>query len=554
MNLNESTPSFWTKLFFAFILSFAFACSEEGDPAPKKATGWFGDDNTNTIPSNLNNPFEADPSTLPATVDLSQFFPPVGDQGQFGTCVAWAAGYNCKTALEAIKFNLTPQQLASSSYQLSAKYLFTAIANSKKGENCNGTDFVPALDVMLNKGVATKSVVPYTDLGNCSESNVNSGWDSDAAKHKIKFYRKIDFTVTAIKQALAAKMPVILGAKLDDSFMQWNSETVYQNHTSYDNVGIHSYHAMCIVGYDNNKGPRGAFKVVNSWSSNWGSGGFIWVDYDFMVNGFAFNKNLYVATNDDQKPNTNDPDPVVNPSGVDVMPWVFDDFNLQNDTFPTARVMEFDLFNIGTAPAEASSIWGYAFLYYNAYNANDYGVIFYDEFDPSVPAGGYRVRTGGDYKGLQINVNIPANGSFAQNFGEGSESLFRTYAMPSTLNGDYYLVLVADATDKFVENDESNNLFYTTDQTPKTFVNGVGNRLAAGQNDRFKNKLSRSQIQSPLAREYRTAVKPHNRNAYTPEEIIGLLKREARNGGLARKLAEAGPRGQNKISSFRPGK
>ena len=549
-------PGVFTLLFcFLFV---AFSCQESDDaepvkdPEPKKnATGWFGSDNTNTIPSNLNNPFEADPSTLPSSVDLSQYFPPVGDQGQFGTCVAWASAYNCKSALEAIKFGLTPEQLASPAYQMSAKYLFTAIANSKKAENCQGTDFVPALDVMLNKGVATKSTVPYTELGNCSESNMNSSWEADAAKHKIKYYRKIDFTKTAIQQALAAKMPVILGAKLDDSFMQWNSETVYQSHTSFDNVGIHSYHAMCIVGYNDAKGPRGAFKVVNSWSPNWGASGFIWVDYDFMVNGFAFNKNLYVASNDDQKPNVSDPDPVVNPSGVDVMPWVYEDFSLGNDTFPTARVMEFDLFNIGTVAAGASSKWGYAFLYYNAYNANDYGVIFYDEFDPSAPAGGYLVRTGGNYKGLQINVNIPANGSFAENFGAGSESLFRTYAMPSTLNGEYYLVLVADANDKFVENDESNNLFYTTDQTPKVFVNGVGSRAIPGQTDRFRNKLKKNQIQSVEAREYRTAVKPHNRNAYTPDEIISFLKKEARNGGLARKLAMASAQPAQRISSLR---
>jgi C1A family cysteine protease len=542
------SPAFNLQPFKAVLLSslilFSVSCKkDEDDTNPNnnnKSTGWFGSDNTNTIPTNLNNPFEADPSSLPSSVDLSQFFPPVGDQGQYGTCVAWAAGYNAKTALEAIKFGLTPQQLASSNYQLSAKYLFTAIANAKKGENCNGTDFVPALDVMLNKGIATKSTVPYSDLGNCSESSLNTSWDSDAAKHKIKFYRKIDFTITAVKQALAARMPVILGAKLDDSFMQWNTETVYQNHTSFDNVGIHSYHAMCIVGYDNTKGPRGAFKVVNSWSPNWGASGFIWVDYNFMVNGFAFNNNLYVATNDDQKPNPSDPDPVVNPSGVDVVPWVYDDYSeTQSGAFPTGREMEFDIFNIGTTPAQASTKWGYAFLYYNAYNANDYGVIFYDEFDPTAPAGSYNVRTGGTYKGLQINVNIPSNGSFAENFETGSASLYRSYSMPATLNGEYYLVLVADATDKFVENDESNNLFYTTDQFPKSFVNGVGTRSVAGQPDRFVNKLSKAQIFTPQAWEYRTAVKPHNRNAYTPEEIIGFLKKEARNGGLAKKIARS---------------
>lgn len=534
-------------LFLVVSLSFiASSCEDDGNASSsksQKSTGWKGTDDPSTIPENLNNPF--DNSTPPTSMDLTNFLPPIGDQGQYGTCVAWASAYNCKTAMEAVKFGLTSTQLADPRYQMSAKYLFTALDNSKKGDNCNGTDFVPAMELMLASGVATKSVVPYQDLGNCAQSSLNSNWNTDAAKHKIKYYRRIDPTILAIKQALAAKMPVVLGAKLDDSFMDWNSETVYQSHTSFNNVGIHSYHAMCIVGYDNTKGPNGAFKVVNSWSPNWGANGFIWVDYNFMVNGFAFGsnqnkpneKNFYVAVNDDQKPNPSDPDPVVNPDGVDMVPWVYDDYQ-ETSSSNTGREMEFDLFNIGKQAANASSKWGYAYLYYNAYDANDYGVVFYDEFDPTAPASSYSVRTSGDYAGLQINVNIPAESSFAANFEDGSPSLFRSYSMPNSLNGEYYLLLVADVTDKFTENDESNNLFYTTDQDPKFFSNGVGSRRNV-VDDRFQNLVPQSKMMTEAGKRFRTAVKPHRRNAYTPEEIITFLKKEARSGRLAVKVNQA---------------
>jgi C1A family cysteine protease len=535
-----------------------FSCEKDKDdnkPNNNKSTGWFGQDNTNEIPANVNNPFDADPSTLPTAIDLTQFFPPVGDQGQFGTCVAWATAYNCKSALEAIKFGLTQQQLASANYQLSAKYLYLSIPSDKKN-GCNGTDFVPALDVMLNKGVATKAAVPYTDLGNCSSNDLNGAGDADAAKHKIKFYRKIDFTATAIRQALAARMPVILGAKLDDSFMQWNSETVYQSHTSFDNVGIHSYHAMCIVGYDNFKGPRGAFKVVNSWSPNWGSGGFIWVDYNFMINGFAFNKNLYVAVNDDQRPDPSNPDPPVGTNGVELSPWV-DSEGPELDSGGTWRRINFDIYNEGTQAANAEKDWGYAYLYYNAFDAEDYGIVFYDRFKN---VGTYKTITYGitdvqsGATGFTIHVNIPSGSSFSKQLFAG-QGISRTYPMPADLNGYYYLVLVVDATDKFVENDESNNLFYTTDQDPKLFFNGIGERKAnSDQRDVFKNILTRNQIHSKEAKAYRTAVKPHNPNAYTPQEIIGFLKKEARNGGLARKLAAAKGRNQGRAGSLSAGK
>ena len=224
------------KIFSAFslllLVLFLNACKEDSPspsaPANVRKTGWQGSDDPSTIPENLNNPFEGDPSTLPTNIDLSAYLPPIGDQGQFGTCVAWATAYNCKTALEAIKFNLSQNQLQSPSYQLSPRYLFTALADDKKGADCNGSDFTPAMELMLTKGVASKAAVPYENLGNCSQALLDPAWNSDAAKHKIKYYRRLDNDVVTLKQALAAKMPVVVGAKLDDSFMAWNSETVYQ--------------------------------------------------------------------------------------------------------------------------------------------------------------------------------------------------------------------------------------------------------------------------------------------------------------------------------------
>lgn len=510
------------------------------DSSTTKATGWKGSDNPNYIPENLSNPFEDGGQALPASVDLSEYFPPVGDQGQYGTCVAWAAGYNAKTAIEAIKFGYNSAQLGSAAYQMSAKYLFTALADDKKGTDCNGTDFTPALDLMLDKGIATKAVVPYSNLGNCSSTNLDPSWNTDAAKHKIKYYRRIDDNIASVKKALANKMPVIMGAKLDDSFMSWNSETVYQNATSTAQVGIHAYHALCIVGYDDAKGPRGAFKVVNSWSKQWGSDGYIWVDYNFMFNGFSFNKNFFIAVNDDVRPDVNpDPNPVGN--GVDLAPWVDADYAIP-DSGLTWRGMEFDIFNIGTESAQSSSDWGYAYIYYNAYDAEDYGVVFYD-----------RIKNQGAYKsysfgqtdpasgayGFTINVNVPSQKTLSDELFDGN-GLIRTYTMPSNLTGFYYLVLVTDVTDKFTEADENNNLFYTTDQEPKLFENGMGTRVNM-MADNFRNIFHKSQMQTQSYRaRYYTAVKaPRFRNAYTPDEIVSFLKREAKAGRLAKKVMAA---------------
>jgi hypothetical protein len=116
--------------------------------------------------------------------------------------------------------------------------------------------------------------------------------------------------------------------------------------------------------------------------------------------------------------------------------------------------------------------------------------------------------------------------------------LIRSYYVPPNLTGYYYLVLVGDITDKFVESDENNNLFYTTDQEPKLFENGMGERISM-MGDNFRNVFTKSQMQTNGARRYRTSVTPKHRNAYTPDEIIQFLKKEARNGNLARKISLA---------------
>lgn len=70
--------------------------------------GWTGQDRPDTVPSAL---FGFGVNTIPSSYDITQYLPPVGDQGKYNTCVAWATGYNCKSSSEAIEFNRTPSQV-----------------------------------------------------------------------------------------------------------------------------------------------------------------------------------------------------------------------------------------------------------------------------------------------------------------------------------------------------------------------------------------------------------------------------------------------------------
>lgn len=506
----------------------------QDDPQqPQYALGWNGQDNMGTIPTSTN--FSFGNTTLPSSVNLVSKFPPIGDQNPYGTCVSWAVGYNIKTALNGMSKNYSSSQLASQANQFSPKDLFTAIPDSKKGADCNGTNFSDALTILQDRGVATMQTVPYNSLGDCSSNGLQSGWTTEANNNKIKYWRKIEGSIASIKQNLANNVPVILGAKLADNFMSWNSDIVLNSSSSYNQVGQHAYHAMVIAGYDDAKGANGAFRVINSWANTWGDNGYIWIDYNYLINEFCDGGNgdkpLFIASDQDGGGDNNPPDntdPTV--TGVDLAPWVFGDYsNYQNSGIPNERVIDFNIYNIGNQAASPSADWSVYYIYFNAYDANDYGVIYYDQFNTSIAENTYDCPSADN---CIFNLTIPAGASFTQT-AWGLDSQTRTYYMPE-LSGYYYLVLIADAEDKFQEQDEMNNLFYTTID-PKYFDYGYSSKGSPKAEDDFISDLEPNS-QNLKKNKHNTVITEDFKNAYTQKEILDFIKAEKKNGNINSKI------------------
>jgi len=219
------------------------------------------------IPSASSNPYSG---SLPSSYFLS--FPPSGNQGSEGSCVSWATGYGLMGYyLGSTNSSLNNNKVGSPEY----------IFNQTQTGDCNGSYFVTvsgyigALDLLVDQGVCTWNQMPYSSTDGCT-NQPNSQQTTQAQNNKLLTYQKVtDLSASNLKQYLYTNHPIIIGVKIDDSFINADENFVW---SSFDGNEV-GRHALVITGYDDGKT---AFQILNSWSSSWGDNGYSWIDYSFV--------------------------------------------------------------------------------------------------------------------------------------------------------------------------------------------------------------------------------------------------------------------------------
>ncbi len=519
---------------------------EDDEPSEtgSRATGWnMSTEDMSKYPREISFSFVSSGSStnLPAKVDLRDKLPPIGNQGSYGTCVAWAVGYGHRTYLYGIEKGLNSSQLANTSNQFSPKDLFWAVPSGEKGAQCNGTNFEPAFDILVSRGIATMKTVPYTQLGDCS-STPQSDWTNEAGNYKVKNYRMIDskdWSANNFKTHLAQGQAVSIGARLGDNFMQWQGSAVLNSETYLQPDMQHAYHALVLIGYDDSKGANGAFLVYNSWGTSWGDNGFIWIDYNFFLNNFIFGAFVVTPENNVTPDNNHEIDPDDLSSGTDLLAYnAYDQPFADYRNYPGCnRVVNFNVYNSGTTTIPSSKKWSVVYMYYNAFNANDYGILTHFYYTNEVngyctfPQAGLQLPVGGI--GWCINNDIPPGKNIAAVYFNQPkyEYFIQPYYLPNTLNGYYYMVLIADPFNCISEIDKQNNFYFISDAAgyPIPFVNGVPMVSSA--------KSGESTLKSAVSEQpQHTVVNEKNRNAYSPDEIQQMLIRQRESGELERQV------------------
>jgi len=502
--------------------------------------GLMRPDNPNIIPQDVKN-FSA--SSLPLAVSLEHQFPPVQSQGTYGTCVAWSTGYAFKTSLNGVEKNWSASDLAKTSNQTSPKDLWLALPSNKKGKNCGGTAFVYAMDALIANGAANMSEVPYEMATSCNEGTSAARGNPN---NRLANYRKIaenqrlsgigtkieGMDVDNFKNYLAQGRPILFGADVGDRFYTWKGKSVI-----YSDVNKIGGHAMVLVGYNDTIGTNGAFRVRNSWGTDWADNGSIWVDYNFFLTDFC--DEAYVA----QNPNSPASNDNVNPpkNTYDLLARFAEDYPdpLDETGNPRARIFSYQIYNNGSKEILASQRWGVYYMYYNAYDANEYKIIFEDYYtdaygkpckNPGDICWGKYENTDALAGGLWNNMNVKP-GKMVGEVEAGDGSIFEMpYKMPS-ITGDYYLLLYADFKDVIAESNEDNNFYFITSEggKPLKFKNGVMQSIPV-------NSMALAKKSKPAP--VHSVVDLGELNAYTPQEIKTLLNRDKKNGVLAKKIAE----------------
>ncbi|MBN2625206.1 MAG: hypothetical protein JXA95_00965 [Spirochaetales bacterium] len=240
--------------------------------------------------------------SLPVRVDLRRYLPPVKSQGRIASCSAWSTVYYAKTLQE----NQEREWGADArSHQYSPLFTYNQITG---GVN-SGTSIMDHMIILEKQGAASLDSFPYTDniLIQPDRKALQEAELYRAESHKtLDLYDPATKTwsveLKAVKAALAQGLPVVGGFEIYENFYSYRGG-IY-NRIQGASLGGH---AMCIVGYDDKKN---ALHIVNSWGTDWGEEGFLWLDYDLFETLCHYNCAVMYDRIDSL------PDRIASPSGL----------------------------------------------------------------------------------------------------------------------------------------------------------------------------------------------------------------------------------------------
>jgi C1A family cysteine protease len=209
--------------------------------------------------------------TPPATLDWrnngGNFVTPVRNQGNCGSCWAFAATAGLES-YAIIQRNQPGTNLDASEQVL--------VSCTNFG-NCGGGSTYNAANYIRDVGLPTETCFPYTATdASCSGACA----DRQTSTYKIGSIVSVPKTISDIKTALVNYGPLPTTMNVYSDFFSYRSG-IY----SYVSGSFAGGHAVLIVGYDD----AGQYFIAkNSWGSGWGEAGFFRIAYSQLSSVTSF--------------------------------------------------------------------------------------------------------------------------------------------------------------------------------------------------------------------------------------------------------------------------
>jgi hypothetical protein len=215
---------------------------------------------------------------LPASIDLSQYDPPVGDQGQIGSCTSWATGYYLR-GWYAKRDGYYPAGGAAGTGSFAPMYLYSQITHGHGGPLV-GTTFQDNLNI-LQRGIDTR--VDYFQ-GDYDFADLPTGDEMTNAMHyTIASYREVGGPNLQnwIETTMAGGNPVVIGFPVYPEFDQASAGNPL---VGLPKSGERSRgdHAVFASKYDAN-----GLWLENSWGTGYGLNGYVELSWSF-VNHYVY--------------------------------------------------------------------------------------------------------------------------------------------------------------------------------------------------------------------------------------------------------------------------
>lgn len=211
-----------------------------------------------------------------SSIDHSKLMSPVKDQGESGSCVAfataalkeWQEQKEHAAEVAAGKRNHRDEAY----YDLSESWIYWSAKKIDGWPNEEGTSIRYAMKVLNKIGVPCEKAWPYSDR----VKGKPAAWASLVARWSlVGSYYRIN-NLEELKTALR-KGPVVIGIGCFEEIFNVDSTGIIP--MPKNSTYCYGGHAVCACGFDDS---TGLIKFKNSWSSLWGNEGYGFVSYEYI--------------------------------------------------------------------------------------------------------------------------------------------------------------------------------------------------------------------------------------------------------------------------------